>query len=400
MNRNPATDSPAPYVQHGNRRRRLSSPALGEDGARTGAGRPMIQGATSPASPRECATPGCTVKPKPPFKRCHECNNKCKTCEIEIRRHPDRIQCAGCNEIGLQEVETHTPNLGGCVNIMILQLPMTVGTALEKLQDKPKALVTDELGVQQGLVLRRDIIQLVRDRNGAPDRPAAIEQSPNSVVAQGGGDRRQLQSPGNGHEPGNLRTDGRYEAPDPTVSQQQRNLANVLGGDELAIMQAQAMVAARELHPHYMSEMPGSPQDHGGGVAHHTFPQPRSPIRQEQESRAADIVLVLDHRGHAYVLGKKTFNLSSFLNQRSQSGVKNFQFGKQDNCPLWTWRPTEPLRDRATRLEALNNLKSTLHARAEKEGLTFIAVATTDSRASPPIRAAGPAAPVRETARQ
>lgn len=373
----------------------------------------MIQGAASPAYP--CATPGCRRNPKAPFKRCHECNNKCKTCEVIIKRHPDRIQCTGCNTIGLKEVETHPASFNGMGNIKILQLPMTVGTALEKLQDESKALVVDELGVQQGLVLRRDVVQLVKDRKGTPDRSAAIEQSPHSVVAQGDSDRRQLQSPGNCNEPENLSTDGRYEAPDPVVSQQQRNLANVLGGDELAIMQAQGMVAARELlqgsrprtsaqpqlYPQYMSEMPEPRQDHGDGVApHHTLPQPRSPIRQEQESRAADIVLVLDHRGHAYVLGRKTFDLSPFLNQKSQSGVKIFQFSKPDNCGLWTWRPTEPLRDRATRMEAFNDLKSRLHARAEEIGLTFIAVATSDSRASPSIRAAGPAAPARECARQ
>lgn len=290
-------------------------------------------------------------------------------------------------------------------NITVLQLPMTVGTALDKLLDRneTKAIIVDELGVQQGLVLQKDIIQLVRDRTPEPE---AIQLPPHSVVAQGESSRRQLQSPGNGNEPGNLSTDGRYEAPDPTVSQQQRNLANALGGDVLAQAQARAMADTLELlqgpraqtlaqpqvYPPNHPEMPESPQGRGDGVApHHTLSQERSPSRQRQESSAADIVLVLDHRGHVLVLGTKTYVLRNFLKQQ------RFQYRKVDKLGLWkkAWAHRR-LRDHASFMQEFNDLETNLRAIAEELGLTFAAVATSDSRASPSTRGA----PAREGLRQ
>ena len=296
-------------------------------------------------------------------------------------------------------------------NITVLQLPMTVGTALDKLLDRneTKAIIVDELGEQQGLVLQKDIIQLVRDRT---PEPVAIQLPPHSVAAQGESSRRQLQSPGNGNEPGNLSTDGRYEASDPTVSQQQRNLADALGGDVLltqldAQAQARAMadtlevlqgpreqtLAQPQVNPAYHPEMPESPQGRGDGVApHHTLSQERSPSRQRQESSAADIVLVLDHRGHVLVLGTKTYELRNFLKQQ------RFQFRKVGTLGLWkkTWAHRR-LRGRASFMQEFNDLETNLRAIAEELGLTFVAVAARlDSRASPATR--GP--PAREGLRQ
>lgn len=259
-------------------------------------------------------------------------------------------------------------------NITVLQLPMTVGTALDKLLDRneTKAIIVDELGEQQGLVLQKDIIQLVRDRT---PEPVAIQLPPHSVAAQGESSRRQLQSPGNGNEPGNLSTDGRYEASDPTVSQQQRNLAQP------------------QVYPAYHPEMPESPQGRGDGVApHHTLSQERSPSRQRQESSAADIVLVLDHRGHVLVLGTKTYELRNFLKQQ------RFQFRKVGTLGLWkkTWAHRR-LRGRASFMQEFNDLETNLRAIAEELGLTLTAVAARlDSRASPATR--GP--PAREGLRQ